>query len=118
MRRDSGSEVIEVYPQVRTTDEYGNPVWRAGNPDTDIPIIVTRCRVQPVTSDADASQGLALTIVYRILCADFPGGARSLVRWRGEMFSVKETPAVHRGSSRTAHDTVYMHSMGPIADRM
>ncbi len=114
MRRDTGSETIYVYPEVETTDEYGNTILRPGDVDNDEPIVVPRCRVQPVTNDSDATQGLSLTTVYRVLCANFPGGPRSAVRWRGDVFYLQAEPAVHRGSRRTAHDTAYMHAAGPL----
>ncbi len=118
VRRDTGPETVVVYPERVTTDAFGNTVRRPGDPLTDPGIKLQRVRVQPVTTQSDASQGLVMTNVYRILCGNFPGGARSVVQWRNEFFFVQDEPQVHRGGRATAHDTVYMHSMGPLSNTL
>lgn len=100
---DNGPDVLTVYPEVETTDAYGNVVRV---PST-VPVTV-RGRVQPASSDELTALGLVTETVVRFISRSFPGGPWARVEFDGREWDVVGEPRVHRGSPRTAHKTVYL----------
>ena len=108
-----GRETVEVWPAVEDVDEWGNSVWRAPTlreVATEPPFIVRRCVVQPMSESADSEQGFMLVSHYRLICREYPAGAKSIVRWRGQLWDCRENPARRQYTAATAHDTVFMRA--------
>lgn len=103
-----GRETVEVWPEVLDVDEFGNKVLRPGNPNTDIPVAVTRCLVQPMTEDADLSAGYRILSMYRVICYRWPSNAKGVARWRGVMYDIVESPAKRDYTPRTSHHTAFL----------
>ncbi|APT90500.1 hypothetical protein CSPHI_05005 [Corynebacterium sphenisci DSM 44792] len=78
-----------------------------------VPVEVDRvlctCRIQPATSgDVErlGGTGTAVTEVYRLIAAEFPGDDLSLVLDGPMVWEVIGTPRRHRASRMTARDVV------------
>lgn len=103
-----GRETVLVWPEVVAVDEWGNRVLRAGDPLIDDPVVVRRCIVQPVTEDADLSQGYRALSMYRVLTRRWPSSAKGIAFWRDQWWEIMENPARRQYTPRTAHDTVFL----------
>ena len=101
---DSGPDVITVYPEVETVDEYRNRVL---GPDLDNPIEV-RGRWQPSTFEEAATLGQTQDTVYRFIAREFPAGPYGRVDFDGDSWDVVGQPKRHRGSNATRHYTAYL----------
>ncbi|MFC7330816.1 MULTISPECIES: hypothetical protein [Nocardiopsidaceae] len=98
---DSGAELVEIYPQVLTTDDLGNEVWAPA----DDPVVI-RCSIQPVTSDELSAVGQDLVTTYRLIARTAPLGPWARVRWvnnANTWWDVIGTPRRYGMSPRTAH---------------
>jgi hypothetical protein len=102
---DNGPDLVQVYPEIDTTDDYNNPIKAASN----VPVPVAG-RVQPSTSTESAELGQVEAEVVRFLSRDFPGGAFAKVSFDGRDWDVIGSPRRHRGSPRTAHTTTYLRA--------
>lgn len=107
---DRGRETVEVWPAVEDVDEWGNAIIRPGDPSKDTPVVVTGCLVQPVTEDADLSQGYLMLSVYRVICRSWPSQGKAIARWRGQFWESKANPARRPYSRMTSHDTAILRA--------
>ena len=98
---DSGRDVVDIYPEVTTTDDLGNVIVVP----SDTPIR-RRVSIQPVHSDEMAVSGQVLTTTYRLIARDAPIGPWAKVRWvsdGGTWWDVVGSPRRYGMSPRTAH---------------
>lgn len=98
---DRGQEVLDVYPEVATTDDLGNTV--VGPAPTPVRI---RAAVQPVTADELSEVGQSLLTTYRVIARSAPVGPWARVRWvsdGGTWWDVVGRPRRYSMSPRTAH---------------
>lgn len=98
---DRGEQVLDVYPEVTTTDDLGNVIIGPASE----PIRVT-ASVQPVTSDELAAAGQDLVTTYRLIARTAPVGAWARIRWvsdGGTWWDVVGRPRRYGMSARTAH---------------
>jgi hypothetical protein len=102
---DTGPDVVTVYPEVKTTDSYGNTVWKPSPTGTPV-----AGRVQPSTSTESAELGQTVGETVRFLSRDFPAGPFARVEWDDRSWDVLGAPREHRGSPRTAHYTTYLRA--------
>jgi hypothetical protein len=104
------TDVVLAFPEVESTDEYGNPVRVPGGTSVEVP-----CRVQPVSAEEAATLGQETSTVYRILSATWPTGAFGMVTWDGRDWDIEGEPRRSRGSAATAHVTVLIKARKPQA---
>ena len=105
--------VIEVFPEREDVDEYGNAVVRAGDPETDTPVLY-RCTVQGGTTFEEATRGLTVGTTRRVLSrSPFPGGAQALVRHEGRLWDVMGEPRPYDMSPGTRHQTTRITARTP-----
>lgn len=98
---DRGEQVLDVYPEVTTTDDLGNVIIGPASE----PIRIT-ASVQPVTSDELAAAGQDLVTTYRLIARTAPVGAWARIRWvsdGGTWWDVVGRPRKYGMSARTAH---------------
>ena len=98
---DRGEQTLDVYPEVTSTDDLGNPVVGPAEE----PIRIT-ASVQPVTSDELSAVGQDLVTTYRLIARTAPVGAWARVRWvnaDGTWWDVIGRPRRYGMSRRTAH---------------
>lgn len=104
---DTGPDEVQVYPEVKSSDSYGNTVWRAST----TPVTVFG-RVQPSTSTESAELGQVVGETVRFVSREFPAGPFARVEWDGRSWDVFGAPRRHRGSMRTEHCTTYLRARG------
>lgn len=102
---DTGPDEVQVYPEVKTTDSYGNTVWRASA--TPVPV---SGRVQPSTSTESAELGQVVGETVRFVSRGFPAGPFARVEYDGRSWDVFGAPRRHGGSAATAHCTTYLRA--------
>lgn len=95
---DTGPQTADIYPEVETTDERGNPI----RVPAEVPVAV-RCRIQPVSSEDVIAAGQQTTTRYRLSTRDAPLGAWALVVTQGREWDVEGEPRRYRGSAQTRH---------------
>lgn len=105
---DTGPDLVEVYPEVDSVDDYGNPI-KVASP-TPVPVYG---RVQPSTSTESFELGQVEAETVRFLSRTFPAGAFAKARHDGRDWDVVGSPRRHRGSPRTAHATTYLRARTP-----
>lgn len=94
---DRGTEMVTVYPAGPTNGDGSR--GPAGTP------IEVSCRVQPITSSTDGTDGYADLTTYRMIARSLPAGPWDRVHWNGRDWTVVGQPETWRGSARIAHDT-------------
>lgn len=104
---DNGPDEILVYPEVESTDAYGNPVRVPA--ETPVPV---RGRLQPSTVDEASALGQVANTAYRFIARSFPGGPWARVEYAGREMDVVGEPRVYRQPGRTRHMTTYLASRG------
>lgn len=100
---DGGTEVVELYAEIATTDDDGNPVRRPASAPT--ASLVTR--LHPLTAAETADRGIVATS-YTFTTRAFPAGAWALVRARGRMWDIVGEPERSAGSPMTANVRVVL----------
>lgn len=105
---DLGPDIVSVYPEVESTDDYGNRVMVP----SESPVTV-RGRWQASTSDEAADEGQQTNTFYRFICRDFPAGPYARVEFDGSDWDVVGDPKIHRGSAMTRHATVRLKERAP-----
>jgi hypothetical protein len=100
---DNGPDLVTVYVEQLTTDDYGNDILA---PD-DTPVLV-RGRWQPSTFEEAAELGQEQDTVYRFVAREFPAGPYGRVVFDDQSWDVLGAPKRHRGSTVTRHFTAYL----------
>ena len=104
---DSGTEIITVYPQIRTTDPDGNPIVRTSDEGVQV-----SARIQPMSTSEDWDQGFQTEERYRMFIARSQDtidiGIAGQVEWQGVRWEVDALPRLQTGSPRTRHNTYYL----------
>jgi hypothetical protein len=97
---DRNPHLADVYPQVRSTDDLGNPVWVPA----ESPIRI-RCAIQPSTSNEVSVTGQYVVDLYRLIAREAPLGPWAAVWWvdEGSWWDVQGAPRHYRMSGRTRH---------------
>jgi hypothetical protein len=98
---DLGPDVVTVYPEVESEDEYGNTVMVPSDEGVSV-----RGRWQPGTAEESAAEGQETSTTYRFLCRTFPAGPYARVTFDGSDWDVLGEPKHYRGSTLTGHYTV------------
>lgn len=107
---DSGTELVELFAEVETTDDDGNPVRRPATAPTGA--VLTR--LHPLSASETADRGILATS-YTFTTRAFPAGSWALVRARGRMWDIVGEPARSAGSARTANVRVVIAARTPEA---
>jgi hypothetical protein len=102
---DGGPDILTVTPEVSTLDARRNRVRAPG-----VARVQVAGRLQPLSSDEDATEGQVVDSLYRFICRDFPGGPWSAVSGAGRDWDVVGEPAPRNGSERTRHVTVTLRA--------
>lgn len=100
---DVGPDVVTVYAEVESTDDYGNRILGPAENGVEV-----RGRWQPSSSDESADLGQQTFTAYRFLCRTFPAGPYGRVVFDGSDWDVVGDPKRHRGSALTSHVTVFL----------
>lgn len=100
---DRGPDVVTVFPEIETTDDYENRILTAGPTG-----VTVRGRWQPSSASESADLGQETDTVYRFICRDFPAGPYGRVQFDSTDWEILGEPRVHRGSPATRHVTVYL----------
>lgn len=98
---DGGTELVELFAEVATTDDDGNPVKRPATSPTER--LMTR--LHPLSSQESSDRGIVAT-AYTFTTRDFPAGAWAAVRARGVLWDIVGEPQRSAGSALTRHTRV------------
>ncbi len=101
---DRGPHTVVVFPQVRTEDRYGSPVFTDGEP---IPV---RGAMQPSSADETEGAGTQASTQYTFIGRTWPGGVHSRAVWAGRDFDQDGEARVYSMSARTAHVDVTLQA--------
>lgn len=105
---DGGPDRVDLYPEVESTDDDGNPVRiPAGTPSQSI-----YTRLHPLSSQEAADRAVTVT-AYWFSTRDFPAGAWARVVARGRDWDVLGEPGRPAGSTRTSHSRVIIVARSP-----
>lgn len=99
---DSNTTAV-VYPEVESTDEYGNTVMVPSA--TGVEVVG---RLQPGTTDEQSDLGQVTETLYRFISRTFPGGPYAHVVVDGSTWEVVGSPKRRTGSPLTSHVTTML----------
>ena len=109
-----GRHVVRVIPLSRPSDPDDGPVEGTA--------VEWRCNVQPVSAELASTAGFDFTSTFRLSGRGWPGGSMSRVMvvsgpWTGREFEQIGEPVIHRMSTATAHDVVFVKAVGATWQR-
>lgn len=102
---DNGPHTVKVYPEVETTDSYGNVVKKP----SDVPVTITGCLMMPLASTRgafaaiDVKAGQRVDAAWRLMARYAPLGWWSRVEFEGRSMTILGGPLVHTASDGTTH---------------
>jgi hypothetical protein len=95
---DEPPETVLVYPEVASTDAYGNTVFvPAATP------VTVAAHVQPLVGQENTTQGQAVEDRYRLSARDAPLSAWAEVEWDGARYDVVGQPRRFTWPAEMAH---------------
>jgi hypothetical protein len=100
-------QVIEVYPEVEFTDDYGNVLRKAGTEAVYVRGLVQSAGQENITGRSeDALRGQEVETQIRFLCREFPAGPWARVVFDDREWDVIGEPRFYRTSPAIKHVTV------------
>lgn len=102
---DYGPHTVKVYPEIETTDSYGNVVKRP----SDTPVVITGCLMMPLASTRgafaaiDVKAGQRVDAAWRFMARQAPLGWWSRLEFGGKIMTLLGGPLVHTASDGTTH---------------
>jgi hypothetical protein len=96
---DNGRETITVFPEERTTDSHGNPIWRPSSTGIEVHGVTITPRASRDRRTGELRPGRQ----YHLLARDAPLGPWSLVEWNGLSLAVVDGPLRYTASPATRH---------------
>lgn len=100
-----GREKVEIYPEVESVDERGEPI-KIPSPTP----VELRCIVHPITSNTALAQSRDRVANYRIVVRDAPFGKWARLVWRGRDWDIVGEPLYSNASRATRHVSVIIRA--------
>jgi hypothetical protein len=95
---DEPPETVLVYPEIVSTDDYGNTVRvPAATP------VTVAAHVQPLVGQENTAQGQEVEARYRLSARDAPLSAWAEVEWDGARYDVVDQPREFTWPPEMAH---------------
>jgi len=109
---DRPPHVVQVYPEVDGTDDYGTPT----RVPSAVPVEV-RGWVWPISAEESEQLGQQVATVYRLSARAIPGGAWARVVWDGRDWDPLGEPMRYESGGLTGldHASVLLKARGPGA---